>query len=257
MQSEVLTSQCSCVYIFPWLAGKNNGTVNGVQYFKCKDKHGLFVQKDKITVCPSSLLSSPVKKKPSTVSHSQRTNPSLLERGRNQQGAVSPRSTRDLSLASRAEAKKRGPSPTASAGKRTPPLTPTTDFESTSISESTKQTTPTEPPPFAVGESVRLYNYWDNIFSSNSYSGCSKPFVKNIMFKCLCTYTRKRAHIPCCLLILNIKVVESLVSCTFFQHRASIWDICMLGDFTVYSTSQSNCFFQKVNLLQLLPGSHN
>lgn len=97
-----------------------------------------------------------MKEEPPTVSHSQRTNPSLLERGRNQQAAASPRSTRGLSPPSRAEAKKRGPSPTASAGKRTPPLTPTTKFESTSISESTKQTTPTEPHPFAVGENVRL-----------------------------------------------------------------------------------------------------
>ncbi len=30
------------------LAGKHNGTVKGVKYFKCKDKHGQFVRAGKI-----------------------------------------------------------------------------------------------------------------------------------------------------------------------------------------------------------------
>ena len=35
-----------CVYIT--LLGKHDGTVKGVKYFKCKDKHGLFVRQGKI-----------------------------------------------------------------------------------------------------------------------------------------------------------------------------------------------------------------
>ena len=35
-------------------AGKNSGVVKGVKYFKCKDKHGMFVRRDKITVQSSS-----------------------------------------------------------------------------------------------------------------------------------------------------------------------------------------------------------
>ena len=33
--------------------GKHDGTVKGVKYFKCKDKHGLFVRRDKIIRDPS------------------------------------------------------------------------------------------------------------------------------------------------------------------------------------------------------------
>jgi len=36
------------------MAGKNNGVVKGVKYFKCKDRHGMFVQRDKITLQSSS-----------------------------------------------------------------------------------------------------------------------------------------------------------------------------------------------------------
>ena len=42
------------------VAGKNNGNVNGVKYFKCKDKHGMFVQRDKITIQSSSPATSRV-----------------------------------------------------------------------------------------------------------------------------------------------------------------------------------------------------
>ena len=38
--------------------GKNNGSVKGVTYFKCKDKHGVFVQRDKIIHEPSFSLSA-------------------------------------------------------------------------------------------------------------------------------------------------------------------------------------------------------
>ncbi|XP_019849545.1 PREDICTED: kinesin-like protein KIF13B [Amphimedon queenslandica] len=38
--------------------GKNNGSVKGVTYFKCKDKHGVFVRRDKIIHEPSSSLSA-------------------------------------------------------------------------------------------------------------------------------------------------------------------------------------------------------
>lgn len=31
-----------------FLAGKNNGSVNGIQYFKCRPRHGLFVRHDKL-----------------------------------------------------------------------------------------------------------------------------------------------------------------------------------------------------------------
>ena len=40
--------------------GKNNGTVKGIAYFKCKDKHGVFVRRDKIIYeSSSSLTASP------------------------------------------------------------------------------------------------------------------------------------------------------------------------------------------------------
>ena len=35
------------------ILGKHDGTVKGVKYFKCKDKHGLFVRRDKIIRDPS------------------------------------------------------------------------------------------------------------------------------------------------------------------------------------------------------------
>ena len=38
--------------------GKNNGSVKGVPYFKCKEKHGVFVRRDKIIHEPSSTLSA-------------------------------------------------------------------------------------------------------------------------------------------------------------------------------------------------------
>ena len=34
--------------------GKHNGTVKGVKYFKCKEKHGVFVKRDKIIHHPGS-----------------------------------------------------------------------------------------------------------------------------------------------------------------------------------------------------------
>ena len=98
--------------------------------------------------------SSPVKHKPPPAPHSQRASPNL-EKSRHQQAATSPRSRRDLSPPRKAGAKKRDPSPTTGAGKRAASPTPSTESESSSISESMKQATPTEPPPFAVGERVR------------------------------------------------------------------------------------------------------
>ena len=35
------------------ILGNHDGTVKGVKYFKCKDKHGLFVHRDKIVKNPS------------------------------------------------------------------------------------------------------------------------------------------------------------------------------------------------------------
>ena len=35
------------------ILGKHDGTVKGVKYFQCKDKHGLFVRRDKIIRDPS------------------------------------------------------------------------------------------------------------------------------------------------------------------------------------------------------------
>lgn len=34
--------------------GKNNGSVDGVAYFKCKPKHGLFVRPSKLTIATKS-----------------------------------------------------------------------------------------------------------------------------------------------------------------------------------------------------------
>jgi len=36
----------SCVMFF--LAGKNDGAVQGVRYFTCRSKHGIFVRADKL-----------------------------------------------------------------------------------------------------------------------------------------------------------------------------------------------------------------
>ena len=104
--------------------------------------------------------SSPVKHKPPPAPHSQRASPNL-EKGRHQQAATSPRSRRDLSPPRKAGAKKRDPSPSAGAGKRASSPTPSTESESSSISESMKHATPTEPPPFAVGERVRACDKWN------------------------------------------------------------------------------------------------
>jgi len=65
--------------------GKNNGVVKGVKYFKCKDKHGMFVRRDKITVQSSSpALNRPSSRPPSGKSPlSQRrvaSNPNFLGR---------------------------------------------------------------------------------------------------------------------------------------------------------------------------------
>ena len=40
-----------CVYIT--LLGKHDGTIKGIRYFKCEDKHGLFVHQDKIIRDPA------------------------------------------------------------------------------------------------------------------------------------------------------------------------------------------------------------
>ena len=50
----------------PPVAGKNSGVVKGVKYFKCKDKHGMFVRRDKVTVQSSSpALGKPSSRPPS------------------------------------------------------------------------------------------------------------------------------------------------------------------------------------------------
>ena len=36
------------LYEIVTILGRNNGTVNGREYFKCEDKHGLIVRQDKI-----------------------------------------------------------------------------------------------------------------------------------------------------------------------------------------------------------------
>ena len=38
--------------------GKHNGTFKGVKYFKCKEKHGVFVRPDKIIHEPSKSMTS-------------------------------------------------------------------------------------------------------------------------------------------------------------------------------------------------------
>ena len=35
-------------YAIVTILGKHDGTVKGVKYFQCKEKHGLFVRQDKI-----------------------------------------------------------------------------------------------------------------------------------------------------------------------------------------------------------------
>ena len=41
------------LYAIVTILGKHDGTVKGVKYFKCKDKHGLFVRQDRIIRDPS------------------------------------------------------------------------------------------------------------------------------------------------------------------------------------------------------------
>ena len=67
--------------LFVLTAGKHSGTVKGVKYFKCKEKHGMFVKRDKIIhhpgSSPGSLSSS---KSPSPMSSRKRrivSNPQL------------------------------------------------------------------------------------------------------------------------------------------------------------------------------------
>ncbi len=60
-----MVSPCSgCVDALPLTinppTGKNNGTVKGVKYFKCKEKHGVFVPVSKIIRQPSSSSGSPL-----------------------------------------------------------------------------------------------------------------------------------------------------------------------------------------------------
>ena len=42
------------------ILGKHDGTVEGVRYFKCEDKHGLFVRQNKITKANLSSFGSPL-----------------------------------------------------------------------------------------------------------------------------------------------------------------------------------------------------
>lgn len=61
-------------------AGKHNGSVQGVSYFKCKPKHGVFVRLDKIMKAPnlssakptinSSVSTSSLSRSPATTRHS-------------------------------------------------------------------------------------------------------------------------------------------------------------------------------------------
>ena len=48
-------SYCEANKLYPTVTilGKYDGTVKGVKYFKCKEKHGLFVRRDKIIRDPS------------------------------------------------------------------------------------------------------------------------------------------------------------------------------------------------------------
>ena len=48
-------SYCEANILYPTVTilGKHDGTVKDVKYFKCKDKHGLFVRRDKIIRDPS------------------------------------------------------------------------------------------------------------------------------------------------------------------------------------------------------------
>jgi len=48
-------SNCEANVLYPnvTILGKHDGTVKDVKYFKCKEKHGLFVRRDKIIRDPS------------------------------------------------------------------------------------------------------------------------------------------------------------------------------------------------------------
>ena len=53
------------------LAGKNDGSVKDVRYFKCQKRHGVFVRADKVLVDRKRRRSSP------GTAHSDRASPSL------------------------------------------------------------------------------------------------------------------------------------------------------------------------------------
>ena len=92
--------------------------------------------------------SAPVKHKPPHSPYSRSTNASpSLERSRQHQATGSTSTSRGAGT-------KRDPSPTG-VGKRAPSPTPSTESESSSFSEPSKQATPTQPPPFTIGEKVR------------------------------------------------------------------------------------------------------
>ena len=48
-ESQVCYRKCH-MHDIVTILGEHNGTLNGVEYFKCKDKHGLFVREDKISI---------------------------------------------------------------------------------------------------------------------------------------------------------------------------------------------------------------
>ena len=76
-------------FILVTILGKHDGTVKGVRYFKCRDKHGLFVRQDKIirhpsiTGLPQKAPGSPLRRKgslSSSSSPSAKQNTSMLKR---------------------------------------------------------------------------------------------------------------------------------------------------------------------------------
>ena len=65
LQNLVTVCYCHHILLSPYTIvtiyychhiGKNNGTVEGIKYFDCKDKHGLFVRREKIIRDPTSNL---------------------------------------------------------------------------------------------------------------------------------------------------------------------------------------------------------
>ena len=89
------TCTCICTHVHVHVShhvssshctGKHNGTFKGVSYFKCKEKHGVFVRRDKIIHEPSTSPSPSTRLKPS--SSSTPSSPSASLRRRSNPAAI-------------------------------------------------------------------------------------------------------------------------------------------------------------------------